>query len=417
MFFKRTFGGSTKLDRTARLYLAYKFFGSLFFAYPIFYQFASQTISPVHVGVFFSAISVCNFVCDIPSGVIADKWSRKYSSLIGVTLACMAPITVLSAHNFAGYLLAALWYGTSRAFLNGTLESLVYDHKNVDQAAFRRINVLEITCGQAGILVSAFCGGFLFSQNHSLPFVAETIAGVICFGLIMCMQERYKSSYVRAVGSHRQHFLQSIGYLFATPYLRTIVLMGAAFSVMLGMCIQFVNEAAMIEHGFHATTRGLLVSGAGVATLFILNLFLLRRVRSDSQRIMYLSAGAVAAYALMAAHWASLFLVGYLVWSCLNATSSFIRVMIQDHIPASHRATVLSSFKSVAVLTGILGSTLTGWLVQSAHTPRAAYLLFSAISVAVIVPCAVWLLTHLARRQARTLLLATLSADTTSLVQ
>ncbi|EDK72302.1 major facilitator superfamily MFS_1 [candidate division TM7 genomosp. GTL1] len=393
MFFKKR-ANTERVDRVAKLYLAYKFFGALFFAYPVFYQFASQTITPVQVGIFFSVIGICGFIAEIPTGIIADKRDRKSSGLFGTILLIAAPLIVFFGHTFPAYLIAAVFYGVGRAFLSGALESLVYDHKNVSRAVYRRVNVLEITYGQAGILVSAACGGFLFSLQPSLPFITEAIAGLICLALIAAMQENNKADYIKPTASHRQHFAQSVRHLFATAYLRILVLMGITFSVMLGMCIQFVNEAAMIEHNLQPDTRGFLIAGAGITTLIILNLVLLKVLKGDVERILYLAGGAVIAYALMAADVMSLFLLGYLLWCCLNATSSFVKVMVHDHIPSSHRSTITSNFKALAILIGLGGSTTAGLLVQSTGTPRAAYTVFAIISCFVLLPCAYWLITH-----------------------
>jgi MFS family permease len=386
-----------RLDRVAKLYLAYKFFGALYFSYPIFYEFASQTITPIQVGLFFSAIGVCGFFAEIPTGIIADKRSRKFSGLFGMSMLVIAPLVIYFGHTFPAYLVAALFYGIGRAFLNGALDSLVYDHKNINKETYRRVNAHEITFGQTGILFGAACGGLLFSINHSAPFIADAATGIVCLVLIAFMQEQHKDGYIRTKASHSQHFIQSMKLLVASPYLKVIVMMGVISSVMLGMCIQFVNEAAMIELGFQATTRGFLISGAGIATLVILNLFLLKLLKSDEARIIYMGCGAVAAYMLMSAGFMPLFLFGYLLWCCLNATSSFIRVMLQDRIPSTHRSTILSSFKSLAVLIGLGASTGTGLLMQWAHTPRAAYLLFGVIALAVLLPCTFWLVAHLRR--------------------
>ncbi len=395
MFFKKRTKNKERLDRVAKLYLAYKFFGALYFSYPIFYEFASQTITPVQIGVFFSAIGICGFIAEIPTGIIADKRSRKFSGLFGMTMLVIAPLVIYFGHSFSTYLVAALFYGLGRAFLNGALDSLVYDHKNIDTLAYRKINGHEITFGQAGILVGAACGGLLFSTNHSAPFIADAITGIICLILISCMQEQHKVNYIKPTTTHGKHFVQSIKFLVATPYLRILVLMGTIFSVMLGMCIQFVNEAAMIEHGLQATARGFLISGAGVATLVILNFFLLKTLKSDRSRIIYMGCGALAAYALMSTGSAPAFLFGYLLWCCLNATSSFLRVILQDHIPSSHRSTILSSFKTLAILVGLAASTGTGLLVQWAGTPRAAYILFGVVSLIILLPCTFWLISHL----------------------
>ena len=388
-----------RLDGIAKLYLAYKFFGALYFAYPVFYQFATQTVSPAQVGLFFSTIGIFGFLADMPTGVLADKRGRKLCGLIGAVLLAIAPLIVFFGHALGAYIVAAFFYGTGRAFLSGALESLVYDHKNINNAAYRSINGLEITYGQAGILVSAALGGFLFSVGQGVPFVAEAVAGLICIVLIANMREQYKDDHVEPTASHMEHFMQSMKYLFATAYLRVLLLMAVLFSVMLGMCIQFVNEAAMIEHGLNGTVRGLVVSGAGAATLIVLNLFLLRLLKGDIERIIYLASGAVVAYACMATGLMPLFFFGYFLWACLNATSSFMRVLIQDQIPSSHRSTILSGFKTLATTVGLIGSTTIGLLVQWAHTPRAAYTLFVGISLLVLAPCAAWIVKHLKRTE------------------
>jgi predicted MFS family arabinose efflux permease len=395
MSLKKRHKNKEPLDKVAKLYLGYKFFGALYFSYPIFYEFASQTITPIQIGLFFSVIGICGFAAEIPTGIIADKRSRKFSGLFGMTMLVIAPLVIYFGHTFSAYLLAALFYGIGRAFLNGALDSLVYDHKNIDNAAYRRVNAHEITFGQAGILVGAACGGLLFSVNHSAPFIADAVTGIICLILIAFMQEQHKDSFVKTKTSHSQHFIQSMKLLVATRYLKVIVTMGVLFSVMLGMCIQFVNEAAMIELSFQASTRGFLIAGAGIATLVVLNLFLLKLLKSDEARIIYMGCGAVAAYTLMSIGLVPLFLFGYLLWCCLNATSSFIRVILQDQIPSTHRSTILSSFKSLAILIGLGASTSTGLLVQWAHTPRAAYLLFAFIALVILLPCTLWIIRHL----------------------
>lgn len=390
---KRT--GSGRLDRVAKLYLAYKFLAALYFTYPIFYQFAAQTITPIQIGFFFSAIGIIGFLAEIPTGVIADKHGRKLSGLTGMTILSLAPLIIFFGHTFPAYLIAAIFYGLGRALLSGTLESLVYDHKSSSKEMYRKVNALEISFGQAGILAGAALGGILFSVNPSLPFVTEAAIGMLCVFLISLMDEQNGADFVKPTASHREHFAQSMKYLLATPFLRVLVLMGVTFSVMLGMCIQFVNEATMIEHGFQPAVRGYIISAAGVITLMILHFVILKFVKSDVERIIYIAVGAVVAYIIMSIYSAPLFLLGYLIWCCLNATSSFIRIMLHDRVPGSHRATVISNFKALATLLGIGASTATGLLIQRAGTPRAAYIVFSAIACCILLPSSYWLIAHL----------------------
>ena len=382
------------INRTAQLYLGYKFFSALYFTYPIFYEFATQAITPVQVGLFFSIIGISGFLAEIPTGILADKKSRKLSALMGIVLLAIAPLIIFFGHTFMLYAIAALFYGLGRAFLSGALESLVYDHKDISKKAYRQINSLEISFGQAGILMGAALGGVLFSLHPSLPFIADASTGILCLLLIACMQEENNKRQTTITSSHRKHFIDSMKYLFATPYLRIVVLMGVTFSVMLGMCIQFLHEAAMIEHGLDADMRGLLIAGAGLATLFILNAVILKFIKSDVQRLVYIGIGASIAYTAMSLNFTPIFLLGYLIWCCLNATSSFIRLLVHDRIPSTHRTTIMSNFKALAILVGIVASTATGMLTQYTGTPRAAYALFGAIACFALLPCIYWLVAN-----------------------
>jgi len=114
MFLKKHAASKERLDRVAKLYLAYKFLGALYFSYPIFYQFAIQTISPVQVGIFFSAIGICGFITEVPTGIIADKHGRKLSGLLGMGVLSVAPLIVFFGHIFSAYLIAAMFYGLGR---------------------------------------------------------------------------------------------------------------------------------------------------------------------------------------------------------------------------------------------------------------------------------------------------------------
>src|SRR6185503_1355100 len=121
MFFKiRT--GNSRLDRVAKLYLAYKFLAALYFTYPIFYQFAVQAITPLQIGIFFSIIGIIGFLAEIPTGIMADKHGRKLSGVAGMTIVSLAPLIIFFGHTFATYLIAAVFYGLGRALLSGALE-------------------------------------------------------------------------------------------------------------------------------------------------------------------------------------------------------------------------------------------------------------------------------------------------------
>lgn len=396
VFLRKLVTANERLDSIAKLYLAAEFLGALYFAWPIFYGFATQTLTPAQVGIFFSALGIIQFLAEVPTGVVADKYSRKMSATIGTVIALVAPLIIYFGHNFPFYLIAAFFYGVGRAFLSGSLDSLVYDHRNISKEAFRRVSALNVTFSQAAGITSAAVGGLLFSLHPSLPFVAETLAGLACLVIILMMREDRRDDYIAPTGSYLKHFGAGIRYLFATHYLRIVVLMGVTFSVMLRLCIQFVNEATMIAHGLQPSSRGFLISSASIITLILLNVVVLRVFKQDHAKVLFMGLGALLAFSLLSINSVWLFLGAYLFWNLLLATQSpFTKPLIHDGLPSSHRSTAMSGYSALVSLIGFGGSSLIGVLIQQVNTPRAAYILFAGISLVVLVPCAVWLARHL----------------------
>lgn len=400
--FSKLIKSNERLDRVAKLYLASRFFGMLYFAWPIWYGFASQAITPVQVGIFFSALGVIQFLAEVPTGVVADKHSRKVSGLIGTAILIVAPLVIYFGHDFTAYMIAALFYGVGRAFMSGSLDSLVYDHKNVSKEAYRRISGLEVTLTSAAGILSVAAGGLLFSFHESLPFIAEAVAGVICLVLIWLMQEGKNDEHTTPADSYVRHFWKGIRLLLATRYLQVIVLMAIPLWVMLRICIQFVNEAALIEHGFEPSARGLLLAGASIVTLLSLHFFLFKVFKRDRERILFLGLGAALTFILLGLDIVGIFLLGFLFWNWLLGThSAFIKPILQDNLPSSHRSTAMSGFAALVSLVGFGGSALIGWIVDVTHTPRSAYVLFAVVSVLMVVPCALWLAAHLRKNMER----------------
>jgi MFS family permease len=402
VFFKRLVKNNEPLDRIAKLFLASRFFGLMYFAAPIWYAFATEAITPAQVGIFFSALGIVQFIAEVPTGVIADKYSRKLSALIGTFILLFVPLVVYFGHNFTAYMVAALLCGVGRAFVSGSLDSLVYDHKNVSKEAYRRISGLEVTLTSAGLILSVGAGGLLFSLHKSLPFIAEAVAGVVCLVLIWLMREDMVKTCHVAPSSHTRHFWEGVKLLLATKYLRIFILMSVPIWVMLRICIQFVNEAALIEHGFEPSFRGLFSAFMTLLTLVCVQFFLFKVLKRDRERILFISIASVVAFALLGLGGLVMFLIGFLLWNWLLGThSAFIKPILQDNLPSTHRSTAMSGFAALTSLVGFGGSALIGWLVDLTRTPRSAYIFFAVVSSLAVLPAALWLAAHLKRNPER----------------
>ena len=116
------------------------------------------------VGVMAAAYSALVPLLELPSGILADRWSRRgVLILASLALAASSLIGGLS-HGVGTYVAGALVLGVYFAFYSGTLDSVVYDtvlEETGDGAGFER-RIGRVRAVEAVALVaSALLGGWL----------------------------------------------------------------------------------------------------------------------------------------------------------------------------------------------------------------------------------------------------------------
>lgn len=118
--------------RNMRLFLlqiyAYSFFDELIFIYPLYaVMFADYGLSALQISLLFTAWSLTGFVLEIPSGTLADKYSRKHL-LLGAQLVRILGFGCWMLHpTFWGFMTGFVCWGISGAFCSGTFQALVFD--------------------------------------------------------------------------------------------------------------------------------------------------------------------------------------------------------------------------------------------------------------------------------------------------
>jgi MFS family permease len=143
------------------------------------------------IGVLAAVYAAVVPVLEVPSGVLADRWSRRgVLTLAVVSLALSALIGGLSS-NVATYTVSALFLGVFFALQSGTIESMVYDtllEENGSSDAFERtighVRVME----SVALVSSALVGGAIaeiaplrLTYFLTVPFLAGAIAALLAF--------------------------------------------------------------------------------------------------------------------------------------------------------------------------------------------------------------------------------------------
>ncbi|HSH56251.1 MAG TPA: MFS transporter [Candidatus Limnocylindrales bacterium] len=151
--------------------------------------------------------SITRLLLEIPSGVLADRWSRK--GILGIGYLCLALATFLlgSSDSVAQYLVSGVLFGAYFALNSGIVDSIVYD--TVLEDTGRRDNFEKymgriVLIRSIGLAASSLLGG-LVGHLYGLreAYFLSIPGALIAIGCLYFFQE--PSLHKKAVASHIFH--------------------------------------------------------------------------------------------------------------------------------------------------------------------------------------------------------------------
>jgi len=122
-------------DRERRAYRSFRaqvytycFFDEFILIYPLYaVMFAEHGLSAFRISLLFAAWSLSGLVLEVPSGALADKYSRKHIMLCAQAVRIVGFAAWMVHPTFWGFLTGFVCWGASGAFCSGTFEALVFD--------------------------------------------------------------------------------------------------------------------------------------------------------------------------------------------------------------------------------------------------------------------------------------------------
>jgi MFS family permease len=339
-----------------------------------------------------SGYALISLLMEIPTGVISDRRSRKWSliaaSIIGLPL---VPIIILS-DSFLVILAAMSIGGVSAAFVSGTDDALLYDTLQAlgRKKDFARVLGKSQWYGSLAMALSGIVGGLLAQLDMAYAWWAYLGAGVCALVVACTLQEppfyrdaEKRVSYLAHLGESLKlaftgdaaYFVLygaviwlffSIGFWLWQPYLKLTALPLSAYG--------FLYAALNLVGGYVSRQAHTIESKMGVrrALLFI-PLLLALAFLLESQ----------FAFALG-------FLLIFMQSIASGLFSPLLATYIHTRIPSSKRATVLSIKNMVNSLLFMTLSPLVGAWVDRTSVPDALFLM----SVVLVVTSLVFFVTY-----------------------
>ncbi len=174
------------------VFLLYSVANSLFlgtiFTVDLVYQVQVAHLSPLQLVLVGTFLEIVCFLCQVPTGVLADVFGRRPAIILGTFLIGAGFVLEGSLPHFTFILLAQVLWGVGATFTDGALEAWISSEVNEDQlgSVFTRSTQLRLVGGLVGAWVSVG----LASIRLNLPIV---LGGGLVIGLgvflLLCMPE------------------------------------------------------------------------------------------------------------------------------------------------------------------------------------------------------------------------------------
>ena len=190
--------GLTVVKILPKLYVI-GFLKGLYFHLPIF------TIFLVGHGVNLEAIvfaasfySLLQFLMEVPTGLIADRFGQRVSMIIGYLLEALGLVVVILSPTAIGLALCYAIGGIAAAFLSGSEEAFFFESAKNQGASFGPAYGRFISHQTIGMVVSGAVGGLIFSQigsGSSVLLLSLSVTSMaVCALLVTSMTNRRSHS-------------------------------------------------------------------------------------------------------------------------------------------------------------------------------------------------------------------------------
>ena len=198
------------------------------------YQVQTANLSALQLVLVGTALELSIFVCEIPTGVIADVVSRRLSIIVGVFLIGAGFVLEGALPVFATILLAQVLWGLGYTFTSGATQAWITDEIGEEAAgpAFLRASQLADLAALVGIPLGVLLG----RVQLNLPIlVGGGLFGVIGCVLILFMPENGFQPTPRGERNTWQNMLHTLksgmGMVRRRPALWNILMIGLFFGL------------------------------------------------------------------------------------------------------------------------------------------------------------------------------------------
>lgn len=340
------------------------FIATFFQAIPFWYAIEKLFMQGIgfntaSIGVAVAVMSLVMIAVETPSGILADRWSRKGVMLIGCTALLLSGLVGALSFTESAYIVSVMLWGIYGAFYSGTYDSVIYDTLIEEQGKSDKfskyLGVFRAVEG-ASYVLGALAGGLIatiFELRDAYIFSLPLIGIALIFLWRFKEPRLHKAQVSEPVF---KHIKQTFGAVLKNPYVLPILIATVGFLVIQDMLFS-LNQLWFIAAATPIALYG--VFSAVLSSSWITGGLLASRLHAKRSMGVVVGLIVIMTVLLMISRDSfGILLVLFFLLTLLLAIGVLLIKLMQDELPSHLRAGSASVVSTIARIVLIPASIL-----------------------------------------------------------
>ena len=222
-------------SQNTKMYYLYATFANLLILGPIIVLFLiAKGLTFTEIMVLQSIYSAGIVLFEVPTGAVADKFSRKISMLLGAILVALGLTIYILGEHFYIYILAELTFALGFTLKSGADSALIYDSLKADgnEKEFQKIEGKARSYSFYAQAVGSIIAGFVYEVNMFLPLIISIGFMAITAVIALSFKEVPVEGKVGKYGiAYTAQIIESGKYILNHGKIKAIIVFSTVFFI------------------------------------------------------------------------------------------------------------------------------------------------------------------------------------------
>jgi len=338
----------------------------------------SKGFSATELALFASMTAICSTLLELPTGYVADRFSRKVSVALAFLCAAIAYVELAFVQTIFGLFFVSLFLGLNNALKSGAAEALLFDElKQLKQESdYLQITVRGNMFAQISAAGASVTGPVLFAVSATLPFLVNAAVNVLLVFIVLMFKETAPPDS----SAHKLNLYDGIRTVFRVKPILIITCIDMLLLVFVNIFYQVLYFPKINQLGVPVQYLGVLDTVAVLCTLGMLVVLPRMVFKKDWTNLLVYTLTTVAIFLIFGftTQLVVAIVFGGLFDLASTARKHIVGALTNTYFASENRALSLSSMS-------FLSSAVAALLVPVAMYLLTLNFLFSCIPAALIV--------------------------------